>query len=539
MVLAMRPVNGHDESGAVLILTALLVPALIAVGALALGVTTLWTGHHDVQRAADLGALAAAANTPTASNDLPLEGMARFHRLDELLDPTDWQQRPCAVVGQQLTGGRSVVANAFSDDEAAACDAVWTPESQLLAALGACAADIAELAGCRARLEAELRASLPVLTDAEASASDVAAQLHALLLDPADKLVDDALASDLGDACANEVSVLVIGLTCTHRVEQLLNAVDHRSGALVGTVDAVLQSLVTRLRAAATEGLLDPLTNGTGFDALGVPRVGLDLAGFVPAVVTPRVQVDVSGQDIEPPLSPFTFEAGATAMARRVIKSAVVVPTGIPGHDAVGTLPARTMARLEHVLGPDSAELLTAAGPDGWVIPPNVLDLTAHDVADLVIAMADELETDVSTSVNDSLCASLPIDVACPVGDDLVNRERLLGPFMEDLYDATQPPPSGTAPTIRELLADYADRGELVWMVRGLRPWLVEATFGEGVFTTLTQPVLPSAVDELLSPLMFVPALDVVPAAVIRDGDTFRIERVAATTGLYKARLVR
>jgi hypothetical protein len=44
---------------------------------------------------------------------------------------------------------------------------------------------------------------------------------------------------------------------------------------------------------------------------------------------------------------------------------------------------------------------------------------------------------------------------------------------------------------------------------------------------------------QLLSELMFIPALDVVPAAVYREGSTFRIERVLATAGLYKARLVK
>jgi Flp pilus assembly protein TadG len=48
----------------VLIVTALLVPALVLCGALAFGVTTLSTGRQDVQRAADLGALAGAAALP-------------------------------------------------------------------------------------------------------------------------------------------------------------------------------------------------------------------------------------------------------------------------------------------------------------------------------------------------------------------------------------------------------------------------------------------------------------------------------------------
>src|SRR5688572_3504021 len=57
----------RDEQGALLVLTAILVPAIVLLGALTFGITSLWTSHDDVQRGVDLGSTAAAAATPTAA----------------------------------------------------------------------------------------------------------------------------------------------------------------------------------------------------------------------------------------------------------------------------------------------------------------------------------------------------------------------------------------------------------------------------------------------------------------------------------------
>src|SRR5688500_6559323 len=102
MTTPISPRNVRSEQGSILVLTTLLLPALVALGAVALGGTTLWASHHDGQRAADLGALAAAANTPTASVTrdaatlpVPLDGRVVTRVVGESLDPTDWRDRPC------------------------------------------------------------------------------------------------------------------------------------------------------------------------------------------------------------------------------------------------------------------------------------------------------------------------------------------------------------------------------------------------------------------------------------------------------------
>jgi hypothetical protein len=531
----------RDERGAALVFTALSLPAVVALGALAVGVTTLWTSRQDLQRSADLAALAAAASTPTLSSELPLDGLELFQDLDLPLDPADWRQRACAVAQAQLGDGNAVVSEVFSDGDAPTCTPRWSFESPLLAVLDGCGRDVAELAGCSAAMDGELRASLPLVDSLDAATQSAAAEVHAML-DPADKLVDSALATQLGDACANEVDVGLLGVTawtCTHRVRDVFGAVDHRTGAVVGTLDSILAGLVGRVQQAVIENRLNPLLHGLGLDPAARPKVGFDLAGFAPAAVTPRVQLELGDLDVHPLLSPATFEMGSTATARRVIKSALVLPSlGVPGVDAWSELPTWTQNRLTSLLGPDAAGRLERAGRDGWVLDPNVLNQQVPHVATRVFTLLDRLEGRVSTSVSSSLCASLPATVGCPVGDDVVDRDHLLGPFMEDVWDATRPPPSGTAPTVQDVLGAYADAGEPLHFVTGLRPFLIETLLPEGVVGTLRNPHLEPNLSGLIAPLMFVPALDVVPATVLRDGDGFRIEPVLATTGLFKGRLV-
>ena len=191
--------------------TALAIPAVVALGALAIGVTSLWTSRSDLQRSADLGALAAAANTPTLSSELPLEGLELFQDLDAPLDPSDWRQRACSVARTQLVDGNSVVTAAFSDGETPSCTPSWSFESPLLAVLDGCARDVDDLAGCSAGLAEELRATLPVVDSLDATVTAAAADVHAML-DPADKLVGSALATQLGDACAVEVGSTAFGV---------------------------------------------------------------------------------------------------------------------------------------------------------------------------------------------------------------------------------------------------------------------------------------------------------------------------------------
>ena len=523
-----------------LIITALLVPALVAVGALAFGVTSLWTGHQDLQRAADLGALAGAAATPAISNELPITGVQRLHRLDDVLDAQDWAQRPCEVAQSQLVDGRSAVANAFHDGASPNCDAAWTWESPLLGLLDACSRGVAELASCAPRLRDELQADLPVISSLSASAMSAAAALQSQL-EPANKLVTAALATQIGDACASEtfVGVLGIGWVCDQRVSALFGAFDHKTGQLLVTADATLQLLAAPLANAAERHLLDPAAQrGVGWVNDRVPQVGFDLAGAAPAVVTPRLNVNLSGFHMKPLFSPMDFDVTTSSTARRVIKSALVLPSvGVPG-GAWEMLPQATKNALLATLGPDAAGLMARAGEDGWVIDPNVLTRDARQTAADTLHLFDETQTSISGSVSTALCTSLPASVSCPVGDTFVDRQHLFGPFMEDVWDATQPPP-GSTPTVQEILARHADTQEPLAMIGGLRMIRPEELFGEGVWSTITSGHVTPDLRPLLSELMFIPALDIVPANVYRDGQTFRIQRMTAMNGLFKARLVK
>jgi hypothetical protein len=525
-----------------LILTALLVPALVVVGALAFGVTALWTGHQDAQRAVDLGALSAAASSPTVSTDFPIAGVGQ--RCQELMAPVDgsnWQDRGRDIVQRQLTGGLSPVATAFETDTAAPMVCVtrqW--ESPLLAALDACARDVAELAGCRSRLEDELRADLPAVNALDASAWSAIEQAHALL-DPVDKLLTPEVSTQLGDACASEtfVGVLGVGWICDHRVGELLDAVDQRTGTLLSTADATVRLLAAPLSNAVQSGWLNPVGRGVGMVDNRLAQVGVDLAGVSPALLTPRVQIDLGDFEVKPAFSPMTFDITTSATARRVIKSALVLPSvGIPG-GAWEMLPQSTKDALLAKLGPDGAGLMTRAGEDGWVVDPNILTHSVRETADHTLDAFDKVQRIASAEMSKALCASLAEhNVACPVGDRIVNQQHLFGPFMEDVWDATQPPPD-TTPTVQEILARHADTHEPLTMIGGERMIRLGELFGEGVWTTIKSGNVTPDLRPLLSELMFVPALDVVPAAVFRDGSTFRIQRLTETTGLYKARLVK
>ena len=551
----------RNERGATLIVTALSVPVLIAFGAVAVGITSLWTSHHDVQRAADLAALSAAANSPTLSLDIPVSGSDWSCPVSGDADPSSWRERPNAVVAQQLTDGRSIVSTAYGEATPDVC-AQWQYESPLLAMLGFCTERLAsELGECRDRFDEELRASLPVVNDLDDSAMSAVEAVRDLL-DPRDKLVDRRLAALLGDACVDEIGGSVLGVSsweCLARFEDVMASIDHRTGSLLQVVNSRLAAIVSRLQATAQRGGLDPLVGGIGFDPIARPQVpSIRPADMAPALVTPRVQVDISDLDFKPPLSPFSFDVESTATARRQIKSALVLPSlGIPGipEQRFGELSAETQLQLTDKLGADvQLELELAYERAAEIIDPQVYTHDAKVVADSVLDEIDALDPYLSEAVHDSLCTSLPMDISCPVGDDVVNRQHLMGPFMEDLRDATQPPPE-RSPTVQELLAEYAESEQVVWVVSGLTTFITEDVLGADLFEVLANPQgvydglpdPPTNVSGLISPLMFIPALDVVPATIVRDGDLFMVQRVdrqtvdavAATSGLYKARLVR
>ncbi|MEN3271953.1 MAG: hypothetical protein V7636_714 [Actinomycetota bacterium] len=537
--------TGSNERGAVLIVTALLVPALVICGALAFGVTTLWTGRQDVQSAVDLGALAAAADTPTVSPELPIDGQDLFQNLTPGLDPTDWHQRACAVAYKQFADGRSPVTNGLrAGDAAPSCNVSYEWESQLLATLAGCAQDVAELEGCRVALEQELRATLPALSTLDASESSAVAGL-VNLLSPVSKIVTPALAAAMPTACAAEVSVGFLSVSCAATIGTLLDSIDPTTGALLRPLSALLQSVIAPLRAAAAAGGLDAVGAGVGFDSTTHrPQLGVDISRLAPALLTPRVHVDVDGMTIKPTFSPMSFDVATGATARRTFKSALVLPTlGIPGTSGFASLPPDLQASLATAIGAANAAVAAtrlAGATDGWIVDPNLLTKSASDVATQSLDAISALDESVSTPTSTALCShALPLGTSCPVANDPIDEDHLLGPFVQDLRDATRPPPDGDAPSLNDVLAHYADTGESVLVVAATHPVYFSKVFGSQVWQTLLHPNIGPSIASQLAPLMFIPALDVVPATVLRDGNTYRLQRTLATSGLYMARLVK
>ena len=536
----------QNEQGAVLVITALLVPALIVAGALAFGVTTLFTGRQDAQRAVDLGALASATNLPTVSPELPINGTDLFQTLTPGLDPLDWKQRACAVAYDQFADGRSPVANGMrADDTPPDCNVSYLWESPLLATLAACAQDVAELAGCKDGLEQELRSTLPALDTLDASANSAVAAVGGSL-PSTDKYLTPELASQLRNACVAQATIGLPGHTsivCTATLGNLLSAINTQTGALLGPLNPLLAPIIGPLQAAAADGGLDAGTStGLGFDSsTQVPQLGVDIGALAPALLTPRVHVDVTGLTMKPTFSPLTFDVQTGATARRTFKSALVLPTvGIPGVNAWSSLPPQLQAAFVGKWGARAQGLLERAGVDGRVVDPSVYSQRVSDVADRALSVVSAIDNPVSTRTSHALCGHpLPGGVSCPVGDDVVDSDHLFGPLMQDLHDATRQPPDGDAPSVNDVLSQYADSGETLLVMGVMRPFSLTRLFGTTVWQLLTNQTVNPTIANLLSPLMFEPALDVMQATVVRDGDAFRLEPALATTGLYQARLVK
>ena len=525
----------RSERGSILVLTTVLLPALVAVSAVALGVTTLWTSHLDGQRAVDLAALAGAANIPTASVDpagqvtlpIPPRGTFLTNSLDRAFDPTDWQQRACAVLKDQLEGERSKVLQASGDLSGIEpdCDE-WLSESPTLAAMAACAGNILDVEGCADTFRSTLTATLPVLSSSVPAVTAAMAKAETLAdryTNRADVFLGAAEARAVHSACL--VKDLLLG-TCT-----------------VTLADRLLALGSTRLANA-------------GLTPSGEVPYGVNLNTLLPAIMTPRIRVDLEGAKVRPMLSPFTFDVSASATARRAIKNVLVLPSlGIPSNARV--------ERLEERFGPEEADLLGEPNEDGnYIVDPYdvMTDLGIPHPADAVEAALDAIDeheqllmSDVIDAFEEAACRRAAVSQFCPEIDDVVATQTVRDEFMQDVRDATATPPAGTRPTINEMLEAYADSGEAVWAAAALiRQDLREVlrTAGLSELELQALEVLNPALSGLFSTFVLVPALDVVPVTVQRVATTdpnrpiYTLRQVnpndtLATTGLYQARLVK
>jgi hypothetical protein len=537
-----------DEQGALLVLTAILVPAIIALGALTFGVTSLWTSHEDVQRAVDLGSTVAAAATPTAAvtpgaatMPFPFDGTSVTRTLDENtpIDPTviynsgDWKRLPCDVALGEIASGRSAVTNAFKTaDDARLCIADWQHEIPELAAIAACAGDLLDVAGCADVMRDTLAQRLPAIESTDPRVTrlmDKAIELTRTTTNTANKLLTAQTARQLPLACTKKLSVVIGLITSTSCIQTLGDLLSPLIGSGSYYGDECTEATTRR-------------------------TVCVDLDGLLPAVLTPRVNVRIEGVRSRPTFSPFTFTLSSTATARRTIKSAMVLPTAaIPVDSLSSDLPGP--------LGRKAAALKERLGIDDLVIDPENLSIQAQsaltDVQNRTYELLEELNTAVDDSIVSSFmtaaCGRAVLSRYCPEIDPAQATAGLGQGFLQDLRDATRPPPEeAQQPTLNEVLDSYIESGQPVAFVHPLRPFqmkrYVESLFGQSVWTILTDPTVNPVLAPLLSPLMYIPALDVVPATVgrivIDEEPIYTLRSIPwsdtlATRGLYQARLVK
>lgn len=464
--MASRARRCRGDDGATLVTAAVLLTAVAAFAGLLLAGGSVYAAAQEGRRAADLAALAAAANLPTlnlgsGTDPNPL-GLPSPRHLDRRLGtigvdastplPTlgeDFLSGACAVAARQFGNGRSPVTDSFST-AAPTCSPEVHLANPWLQELVSCLGGAAAATGCAADLAEALGDRLPA------------------------PRATDPIVAALSDA------VHEAGMTGQVVTSTLLDEIR----ALDTTLRGALQPLLTHL-------------NETG-------GVSVDVARLAPAIVSPNVSVTVT-QQVDVPgaglvgAGPVTLTQRSTA--RRTFKNAVVVPV------VDVSLPNRTITF--------DANPRVAAARD------KALDALRR-VGDRVTPAADEALRNVACRDTFAACPAVSTTF-----DDL----------LADLRDVVDPP-NGVAPDMRTLVDEAIAQQD---------PILV-ATAG---YTADPRQILGSTiydlpvVKQLLPGLLFIPALDVVPA-VLSAGPLGRVVATpvdtavaaARTKGLYRARLV-
>ena len=481
-----------------MVLTALFISVLAIFAGGTWAAVTLYGANQEGRRAADLSALAAASNLPTANltvcntdicNPVHLPTGNQFctpgnsgilgacNQLGTVdlngavpLPNTNWTPGSCGIADQQFVAGRSPINQVFKLQ-----NAQCTPQAQYsqtwMQMLSDC---IQNLSQCQA-VQNSLTSALP---------------------SPAGTALGTAMQSAL-TAADSTCAALANGSTgCEQLVSSstmsTLNTLNNQTG---------LTSFCFLAGQGTGGGCLTPIIT-----ALGGSQLSVNLASLAPALLTPQVQVTVK-QVVDVPAGKLVGLGNATitntATARRAFKNAVLIPA----------------------IGPKRA--------DGtYVINPN---LTLAAAKNLTLTALGAVDNAVSPLVQNSLtpvvCTSNPIPCQVPsfIGEEVSDLNDIFNP------PASQPPPDGNA-----ILLDA---------VQNARPVLI-ATLGKVVKPT---DVLNTTIWNALAPLLnlgvgnllVAPALDFVPATLSNGGSLGYIATPARTVqlagqtqGLYRARLV-
>lgn len=389
--MVRRRQRRRDEQGAILVTTAVLLVGVATLAGLALAGGAVYAVDQEGRRAADVGALAAAAALPTINvgrgpnpldvpvptqTDTPLGPVDATPALPTL--GQDLQLGGCQLVGQHFAGSTPSPATAMSPAGKVQCTQTVSLEDPWLQRLAEC------LAGVNATLTCadDLQHSLTSLIPAPDATSPVSTELSQ--------------------------AIATVGTTATMVTSQFM---------------AQLQALNTTLGGQLTP-LVTFLQNQGGID--------LDPTRLAPALLTPQVSIEVE-QPVDVPgagllhVGPVTVRH--TSTARRAFKDAVIVPAvTVPGPDgsitfdpnpklaAAGDAAVQAMSAAATAAEPyfDQAfqNTLCFGQPSVCPTPTNLLQSQLADLHD--IADPPSGPPDVVSMINNAIATGTPVILATP-----------------------------------------------------------------------------------------------------------------------------
>jgi hypothetical protein len=344
------------DDGATTVLVALTLPVLLALAATGFATAVLAGGERELQRAADAGALAAAAR-------LPLTDPASA--ADLLPAVTDVRSVACAVTGDNL--GAAALTLAFA--AAPACEVALEPDDpSLLAELQAAHPALQDAASLLAPLGLSPSALVPAVATPRlrVRASDAFSPPLLQLVAP-DRDGVDLVASSLARRRLKNavlVPILEVPGTCPVTLETDLGSVTVDVDLDVHVADA---TSISDLASAITDCRIDlnPVLAESGahvFDALVEVGARLDELGLPGSRVVDALLLDL--RDLYDPTSPAATQNEVLANAVTVDDDVLVILVGVTDATAVPVLDAMPiLARdLAGLLDGDPTveELLTA-----------------------------------------------------------------------------------------------------------------------------------------------------------------------------------
>lgn len=512
------------DEGSIAVMAAVIVPVVLLVIALALASLVWATSETETQRAADEGALQAAASAllvdfpystvstlstayPTLRQKVPAGTLPELTPCESLSDPVE------AVEGLTTSTTTTVLG------------VTTTLTSPLNPLLGATADELAVLNGlpgdCTGLSPIAPIPNLPTTSRREACESAAKSMLEA-------SYALRFYADDPDDATDSPQP------TCANR----------RIRAAFATQSPLIGFGTTTVGAGGELSLSAPPELSTVHDVLEPLGVRLDTT--LPNAVCPQVNVEVD-QPVREPVFDRASTPNGRATARRVVKNAVVVPVfnGLAltsAHEAV----AAADDLLATVTGKDTLDEVR--------LPAQNLNTTLLAEQKRLLALLDQVDVAINArlaaanaavaelnGVTDPVLADASETLGVPVPPVTANLGSLnLLKCLRDTVSQVFDPPSGDAPTVEEVLASAAATGEPVQLIQ------VGAMSCTGAVSAVEAlrcvQAATGTVAGSVTGLYDIPFLDVTPALVKDVGDgQYQAVPVHASqaSGAFRASLVR